>query len=96
MLDGHNNIKGEVFRRLDELKAGDVIDLYTGTTLYHYRVAERYILLEKGQPPEVRQANARWIQPTDDVRLTLVTCWPYTSNTHRLIIVARPLPSISQ
>jgi sortase A len=40
---------------------------------------------------EVRIANAKWIQPTSDERLTLVTCWPYTNNTHRLIIVARPL-----
>ena len=35
--------------------------------------------------------NAAWIMPSEDERLTLVTCWPYTSNTHRLIIVARPV-----
>jgi sortase (surface protein transpeptidase) len=29
------------------------------------------------------------MQSTDDERLTLVTCWPADSNTHRLIIVAR-------
>ena len=39
----------------------------------------------------VRRANAQWIAPTDDERLTLVTCWPYISNTHRLIIVAKPV-----
>jgi len=38
----------------------------------------------------VRQENARWIAPTDDERLTLVTCWPYTNNTHRVVVVAKP------
>jgi sortase A len=39
----------------------------------------------------VRLQNAQWIQPTTDERLTLVTCWPYNDNSHRLIIVARPI-----
>jgi sortase A len=39
---------------------------------------------------EIRMANAEWLGGTDDERLTLVTCWPQKSNTHRLIIVARP------
>ena len=30
------------------------------------------------------------LAPTDDVRVTLVTCWPYTNNTHRVIVVAKP------
>jgi sortase (surface protein transpeptidase) len=48
------------------------------------------ILAEEGQEIGVRLENARWLQPSDDERLTLVTCWPQWSNTHRLIIVARP------
>jgi LPXTG-site transpeptidase (sortase) family protein len=28
--------------------------------------------------------------PSTDERLTLITCWPYETNTHRLIIVALP------
>lgn len=39
---------------------------------------------------DVRMDNARWILPSTDERLTLVTCWPAKSNTHRLIIVASP------
>ena len=49
-----------------------------------------HLLEEKGMPEEVRRSNAQWIAPTDDERVTLVTCWPYTSNTHRLVIVAKP------
>lgn len=95
MLDGHHNIRGEVFRRLVDLKPGDAIDLYAGGKVYHYAVTEKHILPDRDQPLQVRIANAQWIQPTADERLTLVTCWPYTNNTHRLIIVARPAPSAS-
>ena len=95
VLDGHHNIKGEVFRYLVNLKPNDTIDLYAGGKVYHYAVTEKHILPDRDQPLQVRIANAQWIQPTADERLTLVTCWPYTNNTHRLIIVARPAPSAS-
>jgi sortase A len=49
------------------------------------------IVKEKGESVEVRRKNAQWIAPTNDERLTLVTCWPYTNNTHRVIVVAKPL-----
>jgi len=90
VLNGHNNIRGEVFRYLIDLEPGARIVLYVGDTAYNYAVTEKHILKEKGEPPEVRYQNVRWIAPTTDERLTLVTCWPYTSNTHRLIIVAKP------
>jgi LPXTG-site transpeptidase (sortase) family protein len=95
VLDGHHNIKGEVFRYLVNLKPYDAIDLYAGSQVYHYAVTEKHILPDRDQPLQIRTANAQWIQPTTDKRLTLVTCWPYTNNTHRLIIVARPLPPAS-
>lgn len=90
VLNGHNNIRGEVFRDLVDLEPQSVIQLYIGDTVYHYSVVEKHILKERGEPPEVRYRNAQWIAPTEDERLTLVTCWPYTSNTHRLIVVAKP------
>ena len=34
--------------------------------------------------------NASFIKPTDDVRLTIVSCWPRDNNTHRLIVIAKP------
>lgn len=90
-LTGHHNIDGEVFRNLVKLKPGDAITLYAQNRPFYYEVQSRRILPERGQSEEVRRANARWIQPTTDERITLITCWPYTSNTHRLIIVAKPL-----
>jgi len=93
VLDGHHNIKGQVFKRLVDLKPNDVIDLYAGSAVYRYAVTEKHILPDRDQPMPVRIANAQWIQPTTDERLTLVTCWPFTNNSHRLIIVARPQPT---
>lgn len=90
VLNGHNNAYGEVFKFLIDANIGDLILAYSDGREFAYRVAEKHILDERDQPLEVRQANAQWIMPTDDERLTLVTCWPYTSNTHRLILVARP------
>jgi LPXTG-site transpeptidase (sortase) family protein len=90
VLDGHHNIAGEVFRRLVDLRVGDELEVYAGHTVFLYKVTTRQILKERGQPLAVRIKNAQWIQPTKDERLTLVTCWPYTTNSHRLIIVAKP------
>lgn len=88
VLNGHHNIYGEVFKDIDELEEGDEITLYDPFTSFTYVVSDVLILEEKDQPLETRLENAQWIEPTDDERLTLVTCWPYTDNTHRLIVVA--------
>jgi len=90
VLSGHHNIKGEVFRHVVDLKLGDAIYLYAGDQRYAYTVRRTMILKEKGEPESVRLENARWIAKSNDVRLTLVTCWPYTNNTHRVIVVALP------
>ncbi len=92
VIAGHHNIKGEVFRYLADIEEGAEIDVYAGDAVYRYYVEQKIIVKEKGEPFEVRQQNARWIGPTDDVRLTLITCWPYTNNTHRVIVVAKPRP----
>ncbi|MFB0546101.1 MAG: sortase [Anaerolineae bacterium] len=91
VISGHHNIRGEVFRYVVNLEPGDEVDLYAGEKIYRYAVVEKHILKEKGMPEEVRRQNAQWIAPTVDERLTLVTCWPYTSNTHRVIAIAKPL-----
>jgi len=92
VLNGHHNVEGEVFGKLVDLNPGDLIIVYSETRAYQYVVANKMILPEKYQQLDVRMDNARWIMPSMDERLTLVTCWPHTSNTHRLIIVASPLP----
>jgi LPXTG-site transpeptidase (sortase) family protein len=90
VLAGHHNINGEVFRYLVDVQEGDEIEIFVGETPYKYTVEQKLIVKEKDEPLEVRQRNAQWIAPTNDVRLTLITCWPYTNNTHRVIVVAKP------
>jgi LPXTG-site transpeptidase (sortase) family protein len=101
VLNGHHNISGEVFRRLIELVEGDLIQVFSDQHLFVYQITNKMILPEKYEVLEVRVKNAQWILPSQDERLTLITCWPYESNTHRLIIVARPvsvdtIPDIDQ
>jgi LPXTG-site transpeptidase (sortase) family protein len=90
VLDGHHNIAGEVFRYLVNLKPGDEVEVHSSREVFVYQVTTRQILKERDATVAQRLDNAKWIQPTEDERLTLVTCWPHATNTHRLIIVARP------
>jgi LPXTG-site transpeptidase (sortase) family protein len=92
VLNGHHNIYGEVFRDLVELVEGDEIILYSDNLAYRYQVVERVIFPERFAKPEQRVQNAQLILPSQDERLTLITCWPYESNTHRLVLVAKPAP----
>ncbi|MHB0875361.1 MAG: sortase [Anaerolineae bacterium] len=92
VISGHHNIAGEVFRYVVDLQVGADLVLYVEDRAepYVYKVEEVLILPEKGQPLEVRRQNASYIDPTDDERITLVTCWPYNNNTHRVIVIAKP------
>lgn len=90
VLSGHHNTKGEVFRYIIDLEPGDTVTLYAGDQPYTYTVESRIVVRDKGRSEEKRRENAQWIGPFPDERLTLVTCWPYTSNTHRVIVVAKP------
>lgn len=91
VLSGHNNIDGAVFRKLYTMQPGDVARLYANGQAYEYQVEKVLIVEEKFAPIETRRENARWIQPFDDERLTLVSCWPEDDNTHRVIVVAKPV-----
>jgi len=94
VLNGHNTTYGEVFRDLYQLQEGAEILLEGEDGLiYTYGVEALYILKEAHQPLEVRLENARYILPTTDERLTLVTCHPYGSIQNRLIVIARPAPA---
>jgi LPXTG-site transpeptidase (sortase) family protein len=92
VLNGHNTSRGEVFRYLYKLDVGAtiLIEAEDGAT-YTYTVTERLLLPEGGQPIEVRIANAQYALPTDDERLTLLTCHPYGSLAYRLVIIAHPV-----
>jgi LPXTG-site transpeptidase (sortase) family protein len=91
VLNGHHNIYGMVFGKLVDMTEGELITIRGDKREFFYMVTNKMILPEKSVGLAQRLDNARWILPSEDERLTLVTCWPFESNTHRLIVVARPV-----
>jgi LPXTG-site transpeptidase (sortase) family protein len=92
VLNGHHNAFGSVFKDVVKLELEDIIKVYSGDDVFTYKVAAKMLFPERYLPIQERITNARWILPSDDVRLTLITCWPPNGNTARVIIVAFPMP----
>ena len=83
VLYGHDDIEGSVFGRLKDLQSGDEVDVQSATgSPVVYRVTARSIV-----PPTAVQI----LQPTNDVRLTLFTCWPNWVDTQRVVVTATPV-----
>lgn len=91
VLNGHNNIHGAIFHDLVDVPLGAEIIISTSDQSHVYEVTGREFLMEQGEPLRNRLRNARWILPTEDERITIVTCWPNSSNSHRLVVVAQPV-----
>ena len=89
VLAGHNDVEGEVFRRLPELVVGDEVVLYRGDEAFRYRVEGKTIVREQGASEAQRRENARWMEHTEDAVATLISCYPYRVDTHRYIVRAR-------
>jgi LPXTG-site transpeptidase (sortase) family protein len=85
VLYGHDDIEGSVFGRLKDLQTGDEVDLLMadGTPVV-YHVTGRTI---------VAPTAVQILQPTNDVRLTLFTCWPNWVDTQRVVVTATPASS---
>lgn len=80
VLTAHNDVYGEIFRDLDKLRPGDRIYVHTQRRVYTYVVEASYIV----QPTEVE-----WMAPTQEPVVTLISCYPYMVDTHRIIVRGR-------
>jgi sortase A len=92
VLNGHHNIHGAIFGNLAELDEG--ADIYledVAGNMFHYTITEAHFLPERDESIAVRRGNASWMEPKPDERITIVTCWPRTDNTHRLVVIAEPV-----
>ena len=92
---GHSGGRAYPFNDLFYLEPGDQIMVWSNDQQYDYTVQDKYVVDEIG--PNVtaaqRQENAKFIEPTDDEMMTLVTCWPLTGPdkfNQRVIIRATP------
>ncbi len=80
-IAGHRGYTfGTYFYRLDELEPKDIIKITYGGKVYDYSVDESFLVL----PTDVYVLA----QPKDEKQLTLITCDPPVTGTHRLIIRA--------
>ncbi len=77
ILSGHNDIFGEVFRYLDQLKPGEEIVLLTEKKAYTYTVQGTQIV----QPNQVEVLGQ-----TEEPTITLVSCYPYLVDTQRIVV----------
>lgn len=89
VLSGHSDIKARVFQNLHQVEVGDEIVAFTNSHPRQYVIIEKLLVQEKGVSLETRIQNAQLIAPTNDERLTLVTC-AKPGATHRLIVIAQP------
>ena len=94
VLSAHNNIGGAVFQSVCVIGEPGV-DFGLGDEMlledelgrrFIYRVNGWRRIEEANASISERQENAQYLNPTAFAQLTLVTCWPPTSNTHRVIV----------
>ncbi|MBX3012870.1 MAG: sortase [Caldilineaceae bacterium] len=90
VISGHNNVYGAVFRDLWRVRAGDTIYLYSQEQRHAYVVDHVSIMPESNATAAQQAETASYIVQTADNRLTLVSCWPPNSNSHRVFVVAHP------
>ena len=90
VINGHRDMQGAVFLRLNTVKSGGSIILYVGEVAYPYRVTVKHVVREDGASPEEQEEHKRLIGYFPQERLTLVTCTPITLATHRLYVAAEP------
>lgn len=79
ILAAHNDVYGAIFRDLDKLSPGDEIIVSTNQQSYTYVVSK----IEVVEPTDV------WVMgETEHASTTLISCYPYRINTHRIAVFA--------
>ncbi len=79
VLAGHNDVYGEVFRDLAQLKPGDDLTLFSQAGQYRYVIRGWRIVA----PNEVSV-----LEPSTSPTVTLISCYPYRIDTQRIVVVA--------
>ena len=91
ILYGHNNLDASVFRDLGGVRRGDEVSLKTGEGTSVYRVSEVHFLKIAFASAEDMEDYEQYLRPTPKEQLTIISCWPPVSNTHRVVVIARPV-----
>jgi sortase A len=91
VFNGHNNMAGEVFRDLNKLVPGDAIILLTDAGEFQYQVQQTIIIPYVGHEAEANVEIGVLSAPQSSEMVTLISCWPYSTYTSRIVVVAVPL-----
>jgi len=83
IISAHNDIFGEIFRDLPDLDLGNEIFVHTASQVYRYVVTQKRII----EPTEVSV-----MYPASSPVLTLISCYPYGIDTHRIVVIAELQP----
>lgn len=83
VLSAHNDIFGEIFRHLDQLKPGDEVVVHTNRRAHTYVITGWDVV----EPTAVEV-----MAPTDNPSLTLISCYPYLVDTERIVVKAELQP----
>ncbi|MFL7792554.1 MAG: sortase [Anaerolineae bacterium] len=79
IISAHNDIFGEIFRDLPDVDLGDDVFVYTASQIYRYVITQKRII----EPDEVSV-----MYPTSSAVLTLISCYPYGIDSHRIVVIA--------
>jgi len=79
IISAHNDIFGEIFRDLPDVDLGDEVFVYTASQVYRYVVTQKRFI----EPDDVSV-----MYPTSSPVLTLISCYPYSIDSHRIVVIA--------
>jgi len=79
VLTAHNDVFGEIFRELDQLKPGDAVIVHTAQRAYTYLVTDSEVV----EPTQVEV-----MAPTPKPVVTLISCYPYLVDDQRIVVKA--------
>lgn len=83
VLSGHDDVFGEVFKDIDKLENGDLVQIFAGGHAFRYQVRAKRTV----SPTELGV-----LDPTREPIVTLITCTPYRIDSMRLVVVAQLIP----
>lgn len=91
--DNASRVKVDDFTDRSDLLDGRTIQLFDAAgKRYDYVITDFLRVRDTGVSQQQRINNGRFLLPTNTAQLTIITCWPPTNNTHRLVVIAEPAP----
>ena len=79
VLSAHNDVFGQIFRDLDQLKPGDLVILSTNQRTYTYVIRQTRIVA----PNQVEV-----LAQTNETIVSLISCYPYMVDNKRIVVTA--------